>query len=214
MGSCFGVYRYGLGLSLGFSGQNFVLSWNLRSVRSGLPGIPSWAHRPKLPVWARKLRLRVARTVSITDSESTPIFGSYRVLLNMFGYLWAEIQAPTRILRFGRGGSVGNSGRSLYFGPQIPEYIQNTPYGPEFCVDSESAVRTVQATRNRDLRAQTGNFGRRAQLGIPGSPDQTDLKFELNIKFRPRTPKLGPRSVICANLWRNSVFFFELPGLA
>ena len=64
-----------------------------------------------------------------------------------------------------------------------PNTRPNTLYDPKFDVDSESVIRFVRATRNHEFRAQTGNFGRRAQIDITGSPDQTDLKFELAMKF-------------------------------
>ena len=110
--------------SLGILGQNFILSSNIRPVRSGLPGIPDWARRPKLPVWTRNSGFRVARTILIADSESTQHLGLKKVMSGMFGYLWAEIQASTEIS--GRPGPTEpqKPGRSLYFGPQIPYRYQ------------------------------------------------------------------------------------------
>ena len=110
--------------SLGILRQNFMVNSNIGSVWSGLPGIPNCAHGPKLPVWTRNSRLQVARTILIADSDSTQNLVSVR-------YLWAEIQAPTRFLRFGRTGSARNFGRSLYFGPQIPEHTRHYLFQPQ-----------------------------------------------------------------------------------
>ena len=51
------------------------------------------------------------------------------------------------------------------------------------CVDSESAVKFVRATRNHELRAETGISGQAHQVGNPGRPDRTDPIAELGTKF-------------------------------
>ena len=73
--------------SLGVLGQNFMVIPNIGSVWFGSVGIPSWARRPKLPVRARNSRLRVARTILTTNSESTQNLGSGRVLWVCSGFL-------------------------------------------------------------------------------------------------------------------------------
>ena len=88
--------------SLGVLGQNFMEIQNIGSVRFGSVGIPIRARRPKLHVWARNSRLRIARTILIADLESKQNLGSGRVLQDVFGYLCAQMEAPTRFC-----GSVG-----------------------------------------------------------------------------------------------------------
>ena len=58
-----------------------------------------------------------------------------------------------------------------------------TLYDPKFCVDSEFTVRFVRATRNHELRAETGISGQAHQVGNPGRPDRTDPIAELGTKF-------------------------------
>ena len=66
-----------------------------------------------------------------------------------------------------------------------------TLYDPKFCVDFESAIRFVRATRNHELRAETGILGQAHQVGNPGRPGQTDPIPELSAKFWSGELKLG-----------------------
>ena len=109
--------------SLCVLGQNFMVIPNIGSVWFGSVGIPSWARRPKLPVRARNSRLWVARTILTINSESTQNLGSGRVLWGVFGYLWADIQAPARFLRFG----LVRSGSEPVYRPTKPEHTPKYP---------------------------------------------------------------------------------------
>ena len=102
------------------------------------------------------------------------------------------------VLRFGRAENRVGACISAHKYPNTP---RSTLSNPKFCVDSKSAIRIVRATRNHELRAQTGNLCRRAQIGIPTEPDRTEPIFGTSIKFQLRTPKLGSGSVTCAELW-------------
>ena len=90
-----------------------------------------------------------------------------------------------------------NTSSDPVFGPTEPQNrvgaciwahkYPNTPGSTlpnaKFCVDSKSPVRFVRATRNHELRAQTGNLGRRARIGIPTEPNRTEPIFGISIKF-------------------------------
>ena len=86
--------------------------------------------------------------------------------------------------------------------PTEPQILGRSLYFTKLYVDSEFEVKHVRATRNHKLRAQTGNFNRRAQLVIPGRPDRTYPLFELVTKIllrntqtqthtAPLKPKVG-----------------------
>ena len=66
---------------------------------------------------------------------------------------------------------------------RYPNTPESALYNSKLDVDFEYVTKNVRATRSHELRAQTGNLGRRAQLGIPGSPDKTDPTFELNTQL-------------------------------
>lgn len=70
--------------SLGILGKNFI-EFRI-SVRFGSVGIPTWARRPKLPVWTRNSWFRVAGSNLTVDLDSTQNLGSGRVLLGVSGY--------------------------------------------------------------------------------------------------------------------------------
>ena len=87
-----------------------------------------------------------------------------------------------------RPGSVGPEPEPLCrpnrnLAHKYPNMTEKTLYDSKFCVDSESAVKFVQATRNHELRAQTCNLGQRAWIGIPTDPNQTEPIFGISIKF-------------------------------
>ena len=87
---------------------------------------------------------------------------------------------------------------------------ERTLHDPKSGVDSEYLVRIVRATRNHELRVETGISGQAHQVGNPGRPDRTDPISELSAKFWSRKPKLGPSAVPCIEnevQWLNAYFF-------
>lgn len=76
---------------------------NIRSVRSGRPGIRTARHDPNSP-FMPVTRDSVARTDLSADSQSAQTWGSSRVLSGMIVRVFlAEIQLHP-VLRFGRSG--------------------------------------------------------------------------------------------------------------
>lgn len=122
-------------------------------------------------------------------SENTPDcplpLESDRVLLGMFEYLRAENTRSDPVL--GLAGAVLPEIR-VEVCTSVHKY-QNRPRsvrsGSNFCVDSESAIERAGATVHVITPHGTRmcNLGQRAQLDIPGSPDQSNQIFEGTIKL-------------------------------
>lgn len=60
--------------------------------------------------------------------------------------------------------------------------------------------------RNRELRGQMCDLGRRAELGIPVESNRTEPIFAIALKFRPKTPKpwLGSHQIAQLAFFRKS----------
>ena len=95
---------------------------------------------------------------------------------------------------------------------KYPNMTGKPLYDPKFCVDSEYVVRFVRATRNHELRVETGIWGQAHQVGNPRRPDRTDPISELSAKFWSRRPKLGPSTAPYIEKevqWLNALFVCE-----
>ena len=98
MGS-YANHRSSGGPSSGFRGRNFVVSSDMASVRSGWVG-SGWgvsSLRREFRVRASKSRLRVARAIWTSDSDSVQNFGHYRLFPGPIWSMWSKMHAPTHL---------------------------------------------------------------------------------------------------------------------
>lgn len=110
----------------------------------------SWARDQKCP-FGPKTRIVVSYAI-LTGSKSTQNLGETGTFEGSGAQcLWAEIQAVSI----------------------LPRHSQKYLFDPKFCAyHTQSVAESCGFPLNHHLWAQRGSLGRKAQLGIPGSPER------------------------------------------